>query len=96
MAFVRAPIAEGGGYAWFANRGIGRPLPDSISATSAWLFDWLDTVAPSPSSVSLLGFSGGMAMAGGLLLAQPHRFAAAVLLSGTLPWDAGLPGSRAV
>ena len=24
-AAVRAPIAEGGGYAWFANRGIGRP-----------------------------------------------------------------------
>ena len=23
-AAVRAPIAEGGGYAWFANRGIGR------------------------------------------------------------------------
>jgi phospholipase/carboxylesterase len=25
-AAVRAPIAEGGGYAWFANRGIGRPV----------------------------------------------------------------------
>jgi phospholipase/carboxylesterase len=24
-AAVRAPIAEGGGYAWFANRGIGQP-----------------------------------------------------------------------
>lgn len=91
VAFVRAPIAEGGGYAWFANRGIGRPLPDSISATAEWLSGWLDTVATPHSSVSLLGFSGGMAMAGGLLLAQPDRFAAAVLLSGTLPWDAGLP-----
>ena len=29
-AAVRAPIAEGGGYAWFANRGIGRPLPDPL------------------------------------------------------------------
>ena len=29
-AAVRAPIAEGGGYAWFANRGIGRPLADSL------------------------------------------------------------------
>ncbi|MFD0522408.1 hypothetical protein [Paractinoplanes durhamensis] len=26
-AAVRAPIAEGGGFAWFANRGIGRPGP---------------------------------------------------------------------
>ncbi|MGW8764314.1 alpha/beta hydrolase [Streptomyces sp. NPDC055815] len=92
VAFVRAPIAEGGGYAWFANRGIGRPLPDSISATAEWLFGWLDTVTTSHSSVSLIGFSGGMAMAGGLLLAQPARFAAAALLSGTLPWDAELPG----
>jgi predicted esterase len=25
-AAVRAPIAEGGGYAWFANRGIGRQV----------------------------------------------------------------------
>ena len=25
-AAVREPIAEGGGYAWFANRGIGRPV----------------------------------------------------------------------
>ena len=23
---VRAPITEGAGYAWFANRGIGRPV----------------------------------------------------------------------
>ncbi|MEV0691356.1 phospholipase [Streptomyces sp. NPDC050388] len=91
VAFVRAPLAEGSGYAWFANRGIGRPLPDSIAATADWLFRWLDAAAAGHTSVSLLGFSGGMAMAGGLLLARPERFTAAVLLSGTLPWDAGLP-----
>jgi predicted esterase len=28
-AAVRAPIEEGGGYAWFANRGIGRPVAES-------------------------------------------------------------------
>ncbi len=32
-AAVRAPIAEGGGYAWFANRGIGRPVADSLRNT---------------------------------------------------------------
>ena len=32
-AAVRAPIAEGGGYAWFANRGIGRPIADSLADT---------------------------------------------------------------
>jgi predicted esterase len=28
---VRAPVAEGGGYAWFANRGVGRPLTESLA-----------------------------------------------------------------
>ena len=35
-AAVRAPIAEGGGYAWFANRGIGRPVAESLAETMAW------------------------------------------------------------
>lgn len=91
LAFVRAPIPEGEGYAWFANRGVGRPVARSLADTADRLFAWLDTVSGRHGSVSLLGFSGGMAMAGGLLLARPERFAAAVLLSGTLPWDAGLP-----
>ena len=30
-AAVRAPIAEGGGFAWFANRGIGRPVAESLA-----------------------------------------------------------------
>jgi phospholipase/carboxylesterase len=91
VAFVRAPIAEGDGYAWFVNRGIGRPVAESIAASAGQLFAWLDSVAARHSSVSLLGFSGGMAMAGGLLLARPERFTSAVLLSGTLPFDAELP-----
>jgi phospholipase/carboxylesterase len=91
IAFVRAPIAEDGGYAWFANRGIGRPVAESIADSTERIFGWLDGEAARHTSVSLLGFSGGMAMAGGLLLAEPGRFASAVLLSGTLPWDAGLP-----
>ena len=32
-AAVRAPIAEGGGFAWFANHGIGRPVAASLEAT---------------------------------------------------------------
>ncbi|UUZ61230.1 hypothetical protein [Nocardioides sp. B-3] len=35
-AAVRAPIGEGGGYAWFANRGIGRPVAESLAETMAW------------------------------------------------------------
>ncbi|MFD7732933.1 alpha/beta hydrolase [Kitasatospora phosalacinea] len=91
VASVRAPIPEGGGYAWFANRGIGRPLPESIGRTAQWLFGWLDAVRTQHTRVGVLGFSGGMAMAGGLVLSEPREFDAAVLLSGTLPWDADLP-----
>ncbi|MGY2744097.1 alpha/beta hydrolase [Arthrobacter sp. UYCu723] len=90
-AAVRAPIAEGGGYAWFANRGIGRPVAESLADTMAWFRTWLDAVAPAGRPVVLVGFSGGAAFAGGLLLADPQRFAGAAILYGTLPFDAGVP-----
>jgi phospholipase/carboxylesterase len=35
-AAARAPIAEGGGYAWFANRGSGRPVAESLTGTMSW------------------------------------------------------------
>jgi phospholipase/carboxylesterase len=88
---VRAPIAEGGGYAWFANRGIGRPVAESLAATTAWFRAWLDGVAPEGRPVVLVGFSGGAAFAGGLLLAEPGRWAGAAITFGTLPFDAGVP-----
>ncbi|WP_225754982.1 alpha/beta hydrolase [Actinotalea sp. Marseille-Q4924] len=92
-AAVRAPIGEGGAYAWFANRGIGRPVPESLAATMAWFRGWLDEVAPAGRPVLLVGFSGGAAFAGGLLLDEPSRFAGAAVLHGTLPFDAGVPAT---
>ena len=89
-AAVRAPIAEGGGYAWFANRGIGRPVAESLAETMAWFRQWLDAEA-GERPVVLAGFSGGAAFAGGLLLADPHRWAGVAVLLGTLPFDAGVP-----
>lgn len=89
-AAVRAPIAEGGGFAWFANHGVGRPDEDSLAATMRWFRGWLDDVAPAGRPVLLVGFSGGAAFAGGLVLADPSRFAGAAILYGTLPFDAGL------
>ncbi len=89
-ASVRAPIAEGGGYAWFANRGIGRPLAGSLRGTMDWFRTWLDEVAPEGRPVILVGFSGGAAFAGGLVLDDPARYAGAAILYGTLPFDAGL------
>ena len=94
-AAVRAPIAEGGGYAWFANRGIGRPVPESLRATMDWFRAWLDSVAPAGRAVVLVGFSGGAAFAGGLLLDDPARYAGAAILYGTLPFDAGVPTTPA-
>ncbi|MEU8817260.1 hypothetical protein [Actinoplanes sp. NPDC048796] len=89
-AAVRAPIAEGTGYAWFANRGIGRPRPESLRASIDWFREWLDATAKG-RPVVLAGFSGGAAFAGGLLLDDPTRFAGAAILYGTLPFDAGVP-----
>lgn len=89
-AAVRAPIAEGGGYAWFANRGIGRPVEESLRSTMDWFRSWLDEVAPAGRPVLLVGFSGGAAFAGGLVLDDPARFAGAAILYGTLPFEAGL------
>src|SRR6476661_5266376 len=92
-AAVRAPIAEGGGYAWFANRGIGRPVAESLAGTMSWFRTWLDAEAPAGRPVLLVGFSGGAAFAGGLLLADPARFAGTAVLYGTLPFDAGVPAT---
>jgi phospholipase/carboxylesterase len=90
-AAVRAPIAEGGGFAWFANRGIGRPIADSLASTMAWFRTWLDDPTVNGRPVVLVGFSGGAAFAGGLLLDDPTRYTGAAILYGTLPFDAGVP-----
>ncbi|HET9079621.1 MAG TPA: hypothetical protein VFO01_03780 [Trebonia sp.] len=90
-AAPRAPIAEGVGYAWFANRGIGRPLAKSLHDTLSWFRAWLDQVASTRRPVVLVGFSGGGAFAGGLILDDPGRYAGAAILYGTLPFDAGVP-----
>jgi phospholipase/carboxylesterase len=94
-AAVRAPIAEHAGFAWFANRGIGRPVAESLRATMDWFRLWLDGIAPPGRPVILVGFSGGAAFAGGLLLDDPARFAGVAILYGTLPFEAGMPTDAA-
>jgi phospholipase/carboxylesterase len=90
-AAVRAPIVEGGGFAWFANRGIGRPRAESLRETMDWFRVWLDEVAPTSRPVVLIGFSGGAAFAGGLALDEPSRYTGLAVSHGTLPFDAGVP-----
>jgi phospholipase/carboxylesterase len=55
-----------------------------------WFRAWLDAVAPAGRPVLLVGFSGGAAFAGGLVLDDPARYAGAAVLHGTLPFEAGL------
>ncbi|MCW2610339.1 MAG: phospholipase/carboxylesterase [Actinomycetota bacterium] len=93
-AAVRAPIGAGGGYAWFANRGIGRPVAESLRETMDWFRGWLDETAVAGRPVVLVGFSGGAAFAGGLILDDPSRYAGAAVLYGTMPFDAGVPTTR--
>jgi phospholipase/carboxylesterase len=78
--------------------GIQVPVRDpleSLAETMAWFRCWLDEVAPSGRPVVVVGFSGGAAFAGGLVLSDPHRFAGAAILYGTLPFDAGVPVTAA-
>lgn len=89
----RGPVPLEVGFTWFENAGIGRPLEPSIRASAQALLEWLDAVASAYARVVLLGFSGGTAMAGALLFLARERFAGAVLLSGTLPWEVGLDSS---
>lgn len=91
-AAVRGPVDLGGGsWTWFANRGIGRPVPESLRASMDWFRAWLDEVAPEGRPVVLVGFSGGAAFAGGLVLDDPARYAGTAVLYGTVPFDAGVP-----
>ncbi|MCC3277015.1 dienelactone hydrolase family protein [Arthrobacter sp. zg-Y40] len=82
IASVRAPQAMGPGYTWFpltadADYSV-EAVVDSVSAVS----DWLDGISTGHSSVSMLGFSMGMAVATSLLRHRPRDFAAVVGLSG--------------
>ena len=89
-AAVRAPIVEGGGFAWFANQGIGRPIAASLRETLDWFRAWVDVEAAG-RPVVLVGFSGGGAFAGGLVLDDPFRWAGTAVLFATLPFEAGVP-----
>ena len=93
VAMPRGPIAlDTGGFTWFENRGLGRPLGPSLRGSADAMHAWLDTLDPAAYDLGQLvagGFSAGMLFAGALLLDRPARFSAGMLLSGTLPWEIG-------
>ncbi|MDN5667709.1 MAG: phospholipase [Renibacterium salmoninarum] len=86
---VRAGHPAGSGYAWFPLAAdLGADIDQVVEAAQR-LDDWLESVASEFSSVSLLGFSLGMAMATTLLRHRPGRYAAVVGLSGVVVDAAG-------
>ena len=90
IASLRAPSFTGYGYAWFPllAQGHEQALAAAAASTEA-IIDWLERVAPEHSTVGLLGFSQGGAMAIELMRRDPERFAFAVNLSGF-----AMPGDR--
>lgn len=94
VAAVRAPLpTDEGGYTWSESRSPGRYSGESLRASLTWFKTWLDSLSTQrlePQEIYLLGFSAGMAMASALILDDPARYSAAVLLSGTLPFDTDL------
>ncbi|AIY02116.1 putative esterase [Arthrobacter sp. PAMC 25486] len=83
-AAPRAPLDISGDYGWFLlDYFLANDFAEVVGATTAVLA-WLDTmmVKHQFSSVSVLGFSQGMAMATTLIRLRPDKFTAGVGLSG--------------
>jgi len=82
VASLRAPIAENGGWAWWsrADSPSGDPQSDRVDAAADAVIEWLDSL--EYTSVSLVGFSQGAALALQLLRHAPGRFTATVAIAG--------------
>ena len=86
IASLRAPIPTGPGFAWWEIEDLGAPDVERVDAAASAILNWLDTI--DATSISLLGFSQGGAMALQLLRLAPERFASAVNLAGfVVPGD---------
>lgn len=99
IASLRAPLTGGPGNSWFPLT-FETPIAEhgrNADAAAQAVLDWLDTT--EHSSVGLLGFSQGGAVALQLLRLAPTRFDYAVMLSGfvvggTHDGDAALAESK--
>ncbi|MET3809956.1 dienelactone hydrolase family protein [Arthrobacter sp. UYEF3] len=81
-AALRGPKVIGDDYGWFLlDYFLTHDFADVVSATNS-VFAWIEAVKARHSSVSLLGYSQGMAMASTLLRLRPEAFRAVVGLSG--------------
>ncbi|WP_427133064.1 alpha/beta hydrolase [Pseudarthrobacter sp. S9] len=94
VASVRAPLVSGPGFTWFPLTGTVDYSLDAVKDAAAYVLDWIDSVRANHPSVTLLGFSMGMAMATTLLRQRPADFAAVVGLSGFVIDAGGDPSFR--
>ncbi|MEV7648874.1 dienelactone hydrolase family protein [Arthrobacter sp. NPDC089319] len=82
VAAVRAPVAMGPGFTWFPLMHEPDFSVDKVTQAVGDVVAWLDSVKGQHSSVSVLGFSMGMAVATSVLRHRPEEIAAVVGLSG--------------
>lgn len=102
VAALRAPLAPpfpAPGYSWYPIEGLENRDPAHVTAAATRLIEWADAAATAHSTVGLLGFSQGAAVALQAMRVDPARFAFAVNLSGyvtpgVLPRDAELAELR--
>ena len=92
---ARAPLARWGGYHWYDLIEMGTPEPSTyargLQELQRFVGELLTAYPVTADQLYLLGFSQGAMMAGSLLMTQPETIAGAVLLSGYLPLEQGLP-----
>lgn len=84
-ASVAAPLAPPWpmpGRSWYPIEGLDGRSAEAVDTAAAAFLRWLDTAAVGATSVALLGFSQGAAVALQALRTAPERFGAVVALSG--------------
>lgn len=85
VASVAAPLSPPWptpGRSWYAIDGLNGRDPDAVTRAAQALLDWLDAEANDASSIALLGFSQGAAVALQALRLAPERFGSVAALSG--------------
>lgn len=82
FAALRAPMPIGDHYGWFLlDYFLANDFADVITITSK-VHGWIRSVRDQHTSVSLMGYSQGMAMASTLLRLHPREYKSVVGLSG--------------
>lgn len=85
VASVAAPLAPPWpmpGRSWYAIEGLDGRSPEAVTTAAEAFLRWLDAASVGASSVALLGFSQGAAVALQALRLEPERFGSVVALSG--------------